>query len=55
MAARSATWSSGDMGTETHPDALEGGVAVEQGAVFGVGVEEVEGMDGSGAASGPIA
>jgi len=44
MAARSARWSARVPGDGAHPEAGEGGVAVEEGAVLGVCVEEVKGF-----------
>jgi hypothetical protein len=42
----------GGHGDRAHPETGEGGMAVEQGAVLGVGVEEVEGMEVAGADAG---
>jgi hypothetical protein len=44
----------GRHGDGAHPEALEGWMAVEQGAVLGVGVEEVEGMEVAGAGAGGL-
>ncbi len=43
IAARSATWSSGDMRTGPRKRRVKGGVVVEDVAALGVDVEEIEG------------